>query len=56
MTPDGREGFQTLMLRRGFGTYVADMPGRGRAGRTTAETKLEPKADEQFWFDIFPYR
>ncbi|MCM1720855.1 alpha/beta hydrolase [Bacteroides ovatus] len=53
MTPDGREGFQTLMLRRGFGTYVADMPGRGRAGRTTAETKLEPKADEQFWFDIF---
>lgn len=52
-TPDGREGFQTLMLRHGFGTYVADMPGRGDAGRTTAEMELKPKADEQFWFDIF---
>lgn len=53
MTPDGREGFQTLMLRRGFSSYVVDMPGRGNAGRTTAETVLAPKADEQFWFDIF---
>lgn len=52
-TPDGREGFQTLMLRRGYGGYVVDLPGRGRAGRTTAETTLTPKADEQFWFDIF---
>lgn len=52
-TPDGREGFQTLMLRYGFGTYLVDLPGRGRAGRTTAETELKPLADEQFWFDIF---
>lgn len=52
-TPDGREGFQPLMLRRGYGGYVVDLPGRGRAGRTTAETTLTPKADEQFWFDIF---
>lgn len=53
MTPDGRESFQTLMLRQGFGSYVVDMPGRGRSGRTTAETVLKPKADEQLWFDIF---
>lgn len=53
MTPDGREGFQSLMLRRGFSTYVVDMPGRGDAGRTSAETKLVPKADEQLWFDIW---
>lgn len=52
-TPDGREGFQTLMLRHGFGTYLVDLPGRGRAGRTTAELELKPLADEQFWFDIF---
>lgn len=52
-TPDGREGFSTLMLRRGFATYVVDLPGRGRAGRTTAETQLAPKADEQLWFDIW---
>ena len=31
-TPDGREGFQTLMLRRGFPLYIVDFPRRGRAG------------------------
>src|SRR3954465_10120172 len=31
-TPDGREGYQTLMLRRGFPVYIADFPRRGRAG------------------------
>lgn len=38
MTPDGREGFATLMLRRGWSSYVVDLPGRGRAGRTSATT------------------
>jgi pimeloyl-ACP methyl ester carboxylesterase len=31
-TPDGREGFQTIFVRRGFGVYVIDFPGRGRSG------------------------
>ena len=31
-TPDDREGFQTLMLRRGFSVYIVDFPRRGRAG------------------------
>lgn len=31
-TPDGREGFQTMLLRRGHPVYVVDLPGRGRAG------------------------
>lgn len=31
-TPDGREGYQTLMLRRGFPVYIVDFPRRGRAG------------------------
>lgn len=30
-TPDGREGFQTLLLRRGFAVYIVDFPRRGRA-------------------------
>ncbi len=52
-TPDGREGFQNIFLRRGFSTYVIDQPRRGRAGRTT---KLEPVSiapDEQSWFETF---
>lgn len=52
-TPDGREGFQTLMLRHGYGTYLVDLPGRGRAGRTTVETTVRPLADEALWFDIW---
>lgn len=28
MTPDGRDGFSTLMLRRGWSSYVMDLPGR----------------------------
>jgi pimeloyl-ACP methyl ester carboxylesterase len=31
-TADGREGFQTLFVRRGFAVYVIDYPGRGRSG------------------------
>ena len=31
-TPDGREGYQTLMLRRGYAVYIVDFPRRGRAG------------------------
>ena len=53
MTPDGREGFSTLMLRHGYPTYVMDLPGRGRAGRTSATVQVKPLADEMFWFDIW---
>ncbi len=53
MTPDGRDGFATLMLRHGFPTYVMDLPGRGRAGRTSATAEVKPVADEMFWFDIW---
>lgn len=53
MTPDGRDGFATLMLQHRWPTYVVDLPGRGRAGRTTATTTVTPVADEMFWFDIW---
>ncbi len=53
MTPDGRDGFSTLMLHLGWSSYVMDLPGRGRAGRTSATTEVKPLADEMFWFDIW---
>jgi pimeloyl-ACP methyl ester carboxylesterase len=31
-TPDGREGYQTLFLRRGFPVYIVDAPRGGRSG------------------------
>lgn len=39
-TPDGREGFQTIFLRRGFGVYLIDQPRRGNAGRSTAPASI----------------
>lgn len=52
-TPDGREGYQNIFLRRGFGVYVIDQPRRGNAGRSTRPGTLTPVADEQKWFTIF---
>lgn len=31
-TPDGREGYQTIFLRRGFPVYLVDAPRGGRSG------------------------
>ena len=39
-TPDGRDGYQNIFLRKGFSTYIIDQPGRGRAGRSTAGTTI----------------
>jgi hypothetical protein len=52
-TPDGREGFQTLFLRRRFTTFVLDQPRRGNAGRSMVEGTDPPTADEQKWFNQF---
>lgn len=52
-TPDGRDGFATLLLREGYPTYVLDLPGRGHASRTSNEATVKPVADEEFWFDIW---
>lgn len=52
-TPDGREGFQNIFLRRGFGVYVIDQPRRGNAGRGTQPITINVVPDEQKWFDIF---
>ena len=52
-TPDGREGFQNIFLRRGFGVYLIDQPRRGNAGRSTVAGTVTPAPDEQEWFDPF---
>ena len=53
-TPDGRDGFQNIFLRRGFSTYIIDQPRRGRAGRSTAGTRIpDGEPDEANLFTIF---
>jgi pimeloyl-ACP methyl ester carboxylesterase len=52
-TPDGREGYQNIFLRRGYSVYVIDQPRRGNAGRGMVETTVKPTPDEQMWFGAF---
>lgn len=52
-TPDGREGYQNIFLRRGFPAYLMDQPRRGNAGRSSVEATITPTPDEQFWFNVF---
>lgn len=52
-TPDGRDGYQNIFLRRGFSVYLIDQPRRGNAGRSTVEAHIKPTPDEQFWFNVF---
>lgn len=50
-TPDGREGFQTLLLRRRFATYVIDQPRKGRSGGPPFEeaVNLKPPSKVDSW-------
>jgi hypothetical protein len=52
-TPDGREGFQNIFLRRRFSCYLVDHPRRGAAGRSTLPLTLTPTPEDQSWFDMF---
>ncbi len=52
-TYDGREGFQTIFLRRRFPIYIVDQPRRGRAGNSTVATTIEPTPNDQLFFDQF---
>ena len=52
-TPDGREGFQSIFLRRRFGVYLIDQPRRGGAGRSTLPGSITATPDDQYWFDFF---
>jgi hypothetical protein len=40
-TPDGRDGYQNILLRHGYTTYILDQPHRGRAGRATTNGTIE---------------
>jgi pimeloyl-ACP methyl ester carboxylesterase len=40
-TPDGRPGWRTLLLQRGYAVYLVDRPGHGRSPRHPRETGVE---------------
>jgi len=52
-TPDGREGFRTLFLRRRFAVYLLDQSRRGSAGKTTTAAEIPTEPNEQWFFNQF---
>ncbi len=52
-TADGREGFADMFLRKGYGVYLIDQPGRGGAGQTTKPGQITATPDDQTWFTQF---
>ncbi|MCD8261026.1 MAG: alpha/beta fold hydrolase [Bacteroides sp.] len=52
-TPDGREGFQTIFLRKGYGVYLVDQPRRGRAGAASFPGEITPLHTEIMLFSLF---
>lgn len=52
-TADGREGFQTLFLRRRYPVYLIDQPRRGGAARSTVPGAVSATPDDQRWFNMF---
>ena len=52
-TADGREGFANIFLRKGYGVYLVDQPGRGEAGQATVAGEIAATPDDQTWFTQF---
>lgn len=52
-TPDGREGFDTLFLKKGYPIYLVDQPRSGLAGKSTEKADITATPDEQFWYAQF---
>lgn len=52
-TADGREGFQTLFLRKKYPVYLIDQPRRGQGGRGPEVTTIPATPNEQYWLGMF---
>lgn len=52
-TPDGREGWSTMFLRKGHSVYLIDEPRRGEAGATSVSGDISTKTLDQRWYTQF---
>jgi hypothetical protein len=46
VTPDGREGYESIFVRRGWITYVLDWPRTGRSGKSSVGATITPGFSE----------
>ena len=63
ITPDGREGYESIFVRRGWQTYVLDWPSTGRSGKSSVGATITPAFSENaawnswrlgIWPNFFP--
>lgn len=52
-TPDGREGWSDMFLRKGHGVFLLDEPRRGEAGSTSVSGDISTKTLDQRWYTQF---
>ncbi len=52
-TPDGREGWSDMFLRKGHGVFLMDEPRRGEAGMTSVSGNISTKTLDQRWYTQF---
>lgn len=52
-TPDGREGWSNLFLKKGHSVFLVDQPRRGAAGATSVSGTISTKTLDQRWYTQF---
>ena len=52
-TPDGREGWSNIFLRKGYGVFLVDQPRRGEAGQTSKSSVISTLTQDQNWYTQF---
>ena len=52
-TPDGREGWSDIFLRKGYSVYLVDQPRRGEAGQTTKAAEISTATQDLNWYTQF---
>lgn len=53
MTPDGREGWSNMFLKKGHSVFLVDEPRRGEAGQTSVAGTISTKTLDQRWYTQF---
>ncbi len=52
-TPDGREGWSDIFLRKGHSVFLIDQPRRGEAGQTSVAGTISTEPSDQTWYTQF---
>lgn len=52
-TPDGREGWSDMFLRKGHSVWLIDQPRRGEAGQSSVAGTMTEEPSDQTWYTQF---